>query len=216
MVCLKLHPQAPINPINPVIPGLQEYRSLASKSYRSFMITAPPVAARGSLHMCLLLNLPLWSSIPPGFLTSCYSKEWFKGSFHRMHPQNQLLHGKHQVLHGFSSHFPSCVPGQAMSLTVGWAWMNVCQVTTDSFVNAWNSVRELFGKETLLVNNNGRDHHVNICKYWMLTDGLMMNIPLFTIQLMDISWRIYIYIYYIYIYITFFKTIYIYISLIIY
>eukprot|EP00435_Cladocopium_sp_Y103_P051536 s478_g16.t1 len=48
--------------------SLQEYRSLASKSYRSFMITA-------------------------------------------------------------------------MSLTVGWAWMNVCQVTTDSFVNAWNSVR---------------------------------------------------------------------------
>ena len=48
--------------------SLQEYRSLASKSYRSFMITA-------------------------------------------------------------------------MSLTVGWAWMNVCQVTTDSFVNAWNEVR---------------------------------------------------------------------------
>ena len=70
-------------------------------------------SARGvTAHFFAIEFAAVWSSIPPGFLTSCYSKEWFKGSFHRMHPQNQLLHGYgsipiHTIFSGMNIHLPA-------------------------------------------------------------------------------------------------------------
>ena len=58
-----------------------------------------------------------------------------------------------------------------MSLTVGWAWMNVCQRTTDTFVDAWNEVtsdeHEL--AECLVIGEHERTSNV----HWSVSKSLL-------------------------------------------